>query len=113
MLGVRRGIEQRILGCPEGSVILGPEGAGIAAGRRSNGEYRVRERLLMGCSGGRQQTGPLSSKGCREMEVTKASLSDVEKLAGLDERPIEDERHPNPMNVEQLARRMRGTMATT
>lgn len=40
------------------------------------------------------------------MEVTKADLSDVEKLAKLNKLLIEDERHSNPMNVQQLARRM-------
>lgn len=40
------------------------------------------------------------------MKVTKADLSNVEKLAELNKRLIEDERHPNPMNVQQLARRM-------
>lgn len=40
------------------------------------------------------------------MKITKADLSDVETLAELNKRLIEDERHPNPMDVPQLARRM-------
>jgi ribosomal protein S18 acetylase RimI-like enzyme len=40
------------------------------------------------------------------MKITKADLSDVEQLAELNKRLIEDERHPNPMNVQQLAQRM-------
>ncbi len=40
------------------------------------------------------------------MKVAKAELTDVEKLAELNKRLIEDERHPNPMNVQQLAQRM-------
>ena len=40
------------------------------------------------------------------MKVTKAGLADVEKLGELNKRLIEDERHPNPMNVQQLAQRM-------
>ena len=40
------------------------------------------------------------------MKITRADFSHVEKLAELNKRLIEDERHPNPMNVPQLARRM-------
>jgi ribosomal protein S18 acetylase RimI-like enzyme len=42
------------------------------------------------------------------MRITKAELSDVEQLAVLNKHLIEDERHPNPMNVQQLAQRMSG-----
>ena len=40
------------------------------------------------------------------MKFTKAGLSDVEILAEMNKRLIEDERHPNPMNVQQLTQRM-------
>ena len=40
------------------------------------------------------------------MKVAKAEITDVEILAELNKRLIEDERHPNPMNVQQLAQRM-------
>ena len=41
-----------------------------------------------------------------KMKVTKADLSAVEELSELNRRLIEDEHHPNPMNVQQLAQRM-------
>ena len=40
------------------------------------------------------------------MKIIKAALSDAGKLAEMNKRLIEDERHPNPMNLEQLTRRM-------
>ena len=40
------------------------------------------------------------------MKIVKASLSDAGKLAKMNRRLIEDERYPNPMNVEQLTQRM-------
>ena len=40
------------------------------------------------------------------MEVTRADLSDVQRLAEMNKRLIEDERHPNPMDVRQLTQRM-------
>ena len=40
------------------------------------------------------------------MKIVKASLSDAGKLAEMNRRLIEDERYPNPMNVEQLTQRM-------
>jgi ribosomal-protein-alanine N-acetyltransferase len=40
------------------------------------------------------------------MKVVKAGLPDVEKLAELNKRLIEDERCPNPMNRQQLVQRM-------
>jgi len=40
------------------------------------------------------------------MKVTKADHSNIEKLAELNKRLIEDERHPNSMNMQQLAQRM-------
>ena len=40
------------------------------------------------------------------MKITKADLSNVETLTKLNIRLIEDERHPNPMDVPQLAERM-------
>jgi ribosomal protein S18 acetylase RimI-like enzyme len=42
------------------------------------------------------------------MNIVPASLSDIETLAVLNKRLIEDEGHPNPMAVEQLADRMSG-----
>ena len=40
------------------------------------------------------------------MKIIKAELSDAGKLSEMNKRLIEDERHPNPMNLEQLTRRM-------
>jgi ribosomal protein S18 acetylase RimI-like enzyme len=40
------------------------------------------------------------------MKVLKADLIHVKKLAEMNKRLIEDERHSNPMNVQQLAQRM-------
>ena len=40
------------------------------------------------------------------MQIIQANLSHVYKLAVLNKRLIEDERHPNPMNVDQLTQRM-------
>ena len=42
------------------------------------------------------------------MTFEKATASDVEELAELNRQLIEDERHPNPMNLAQLAERMAG-----
>jgi ribosomal protein S18 acetylase RimI-like enzyme len=42
------------------------------------------------------------------MKITQADLSHVDKLAELNKRLIEDECHPNPMDVAQLAERMSG-----
>jgi ribosomal protein S18 acetylase RimI-like enzyme len=42
------------------------------------------------------------------MKIRPATLADVDTLAVLNKRLIEDEKHPNPMNVEQLAERMSG-----
>ena len=41
------------------------------------------------------------------MNIRKADISEVQKLAELNKRLIEDEQHPNPMNVQQLAQRMK------
>jgi hypothetical protein len=41
------------------------------------------------------------------MIIRKAEASEFAKLAKLNKELIEDERHPDPMTVEQLARRMR------
>jgi ribosomal protein S18 acetylase RimI-like enzyme len=41
------------------------------------------------------------------MNIRKAEISEVETLAELNKRLIEDERHPNPMSFEQLTRRMK------
>lgn len=40
------------------------------------------------------------------MKIIKAELYDAGRLAEMNRRLIEDERHPNPMNLEQLNRRM-------
>jgi ribosomal protein S18 acetylase RimI-like enzyme len=42
------------------------------------------------------------------MYIRRAKLADIERLAILNKHLIEDEGHPNPMNVSQLARRMSG-----
>ena len=40
------------------------------------------------------------------MKIIKAELSDAGKLSEMNKRLIEDERHPNSMNLAQLTRRM-------
>ena len=40
------------------------------------------------------------------MKIRSADQTDVNTLAVLNKRLIEDEKYPNPMNVEQLAARM-------
>ena len=42
------------------------------------------------------------------MKIVPATLADIEILAQLNKRLIEDERYPNPMDVAQLAERMTG-----
>jgi ribosomal protein S18 acetylase RimI-like enzyme len=42
----------------------------------------------------------------KEMTIRKAKVSEFEKLAELNKKLIEDERHPNPMSAEQLVQRM-------
>ncbi len=46
------------------------------------------------------------------MEIIRAELADVERLAELNKCLIEDERHPNPMDVAQLTQRMKEWLAT-
>ena len=46
------------------------------------------------------------------MEIVKAELADVERLAELNKHLIEDERHPNPMNIAELTERMKAWLAT-
>lgn len=46
------------------------------------------------------------------MEIVKAELRDVRRLAELNRCLIEDERHPNPMNIAQLNERMKKWLAT-
>lgn len=46
------------------------------------------------------------------MEIVKAELGDVKRLAELNRCLIEDERHPNPMNIAQLNERMKKWLAT-
>lgn len=43
-----------------------------------------------------------------EIQISQATLADVDRLAVLNKYLIEDEQHPNPMNVKQLAERMSG-----
>ena len=50
--------------------------------------------------------------GSIAMEFVKAELTDVDILAELNERLIEDEQHPNPMDIIQLTQRMRNWLAT-
>ena len=46
------------------------------------------------------------------MEFVRAELTDVEILAELNKHLIEDERHPNPMNIAQLTQRMKEWLTT-
>ena len=46
------------------------------------------------------------------MQIVRAELTDVDILAELNERLIEDEQHPNPMNIAQLTQRMQEWLAT-
>ena len=46
------------------------------------------------------------------MEIVKAKLGDVKRLAELNKCLIEDEQHPNPMNITELTKRMREWLAT-
>ena len=46
------------------------------------------------------------------MEIVKAELTDIERLAELNKHLIEDERHPNPMNIAELTERMKVWLAT-
>ena len=46
------------------------------------------------------------------MEIVKAELSDVKRLTELNRCLIEDERHPNPMNIAELTERMNAWLAT-
>ena len=46
------------------------------------------------------------------MEIVKAELTDVERLAELNRCLIEDEQHPNPMNIAELTERMKAWLAT-
>ena len=46
------------------------------------------------------------------MEIVRSELGDVERLAELNRCLIEDEQHPNPMNIAQLTQRMKKWLAT-
>ena len=46
------------------------------------------------------------------MEIVKAELTDVERLAELNRCLIEDEQYPNPMNITELTERMKAWLAT-
>ena len=46
------------------------------------------------------------------MEIVRAELTDAERLAELNQHLIEDEQHPNPMNIVQLTQRMKEWLAT-
>ena len=48
-----------------------------------------------------------------ELRIVRAADEHIGLLAQLNKQLIEDERHDNPMNVEQLAERMRGFLNTT
>ncbi len=45
------------------------------------------------------------------MEIIKAKLSDTKRLAELNKCLIEDEQHPNPMNITELTERMNKWLA--
>jgi ribosomal protein S18 acetylase RimI-like enzyme len=45
------------------------------------------------------------------MKIELATPADVPRLAELNRRLIEDEQHPNPMTVPELAERMAGWLA--
>lgn len=46
------------------------------------------------------------------MEIVRAELTDADILAELNKCLIEDERHPNPMNIVQLTERMQEWLTT-
>ena len=46
------------------------------------------------------------------MEIVRAELTDAETLAELNQHLIEDERHPNSMNIGELTERMKEWLAT-
>ena len=46
------------------------------------------------------------------MEIVKAELTDAEVLAKLNKHLIEDEQHPDPINIVQLTERMKAWLAT-
>lgn len=46
------------------------------------------------------------------MEIIRAELTDADILAELNQELIEDEQHPNPMCIAQLAERMRQWLTT-
>ena len=46
------------------------------------------------------------------MEIVKAELTDADVLAELNKHLIEDEQHPDPMNIVQLTQRMQEWLAT-
>ena len=46
------------------------------------------------------------------MEIVKAELNDVKRLAELNRCLIEDEQHPNPMGMAELVERMKEWLAT-
>ncbi len=46
------------------------------------------------------------------MEIVKAELRDVERLAEMNRCLIADERHPNPMDIAELTERMNDWLAT-
>ena len=46
------------------------------------------------------------------MEIVRAELTDAAILAELNKRLIEDERHPDPMDIAQLTERMQEWLTT-
>lgn len=48
-----------------------------------------------------------ASFGSLALQIVQAELTDVERLAEMNRHLIEDERHPIPMNVNQLTQRLK------
>ncbi len=46
------------------------------------------------------------------MEIVRAELTNADVLAELNKHLIEDEQHPEPMDIDQLTHRMREWLAT-
>ena len=47
----------------------------------------------------------------KNMDIRKTELHDIPVLAAMNKHLIEDEAHPNPMTVDELAERMRGWLS--
>ena len=46
------------------------------------------------------------------MEIVRAETTDAAALAKLNKRLVEDEQHPNPMDIAELTQRMKEWLAT-